>query len=988
MLNLKQQDALTRHIEGEVHWDEPTRRLYATDASVYRELPLCVVIPKNVADLKQCIRFAHRHGLTLIPRTAGTSLAGQCVGKGIVLDISPYFNQILELNVQEQWVRVQPGVVRDDLNRYLRPHGLHFSPNTSTANRAMIGGMVGNNSCGSYSIVYGDTRRHVLAIKAVLSDATEVNFGKLSVEEFRQKCVGNTLENQIYRQLNFELSHPEKQREIREQYPSPRVTRRNTGYAVDELLQCRPFSINGQDFNLCRLLAGSEGTLALFSEITLHLDPLPPAYPVLVCAHFAKLEEALHASVVAMQHAPFAVELMDDVILECTQANIEQRQNRFFVEGTPAAILCVEFAAHTHPDAMQQAHDFISNLQKSGLGYAFPIVQGNYIKRVWELRSAGLGLLSNLKGDAKPVAVVEDTAVAVEDLPAYIAEFSGLMERSGQKSVYYAHAGAGELHLRPILNLKDANDRRAFRAIGEASAHLVKKYGGSLSGEHGDGRVRGEFIPILIGEKNYQLLRRIKQTWDKTGVFNAGKITDAPPMDTDLRYEEGQTNPDIATVLDFSSSGGMMRAIERCNGSGDCRKSAAAGGTMCPSYMASRKERDTTRARANLLREMLTANDQQRKVNVFDSQAVKEILDLCLSCKGCASECPSNVDMAALKAEFMHQYQLLHGVPARSRWIANIGKINKIASAAPRIYNFFSQNNFFSSIVKKQLGIAPKRSFPTLNQQTLRHWYKKNAPALRQKYAPKKGAVLLFADEFTNYNDASIGIAGVELLFALGYDVQIPEHAESGRAHLSKGLLDEARIFAQQNVQIFYEQVFGRNNSRALPVIGIEPSAILGFRDEFVKLLRGEAQDKAQRLAEHTYMLESFLEREAQIGNISPDDFWDEERQLLLHGHCHQKALLSSAASSAFALSLPRHYAVSLIPSGCCGMAGSFGYESEHYELSMAIGELVLFPAVRSAAEKTILVAPGTSCRHQIKDGTGKQSRHPAEVLWEAVKRK
>lgn len=963
---------LAARLDGDLHTDDLLRHIYATDASVYREIPLAVAIPKTVVDIQRIIRFANTHKVPLIPRAAGTSLAGQCVGNGMVVDISKHFNHILEINPKEQWVRLEPGVIRDELNHYLKDHGLFFGPNTSTANRCMLGGMVGNNSCGSSSIVYGSTRDHVLELKGFLSDGTAVVFEPLSKEEFKAKLKGDSLEHRIYQQLWTSLSKSAVKKEIRKQYPKPSIQRRNTGYAIDVLLQSEPFG-GTELFNLSKLVCGSEGTLAFITEIKLHIDPLPPSEGILVCAHFESIELALKATLVAMAHQPFACELMDKIILDCTKGNIEQEKNRFFIEGDPKGVLMVEFRANQIEDAQQKAEALIRDLKTADLGYAYPQLRGADINKAWNLRKAGLGLLSNIPGDAKSVACIEDTAVEVSDLPAYIAEFSQIMADFKQEAIYYAHAGAGELHLRPVLNLKEAKDIDLFRKISEASARLVKKYQGSLSGEHGDGRVRAEFIPLMIGDKNYELLKSIKDCWDPNHILNPGKIVNAPPMDQDLRYLNGGEEADTKTIFDFSESGGLLRMAEKCNGSGDCRKLPLAGGTMCPSYQATRNEKDTTRARANALREFLKKKNEG---NPFYHEELKEVMDLCLSCKGCTSECPSNVDMAALKAEFQYQYHQEKGFPFRSRFIAAFGQLNRIGSLWPALSNWVLSNRLTGGLLKRIVGFAPERSMPKLAGQSLRKWYKRHYEAPSN---PKQ-QVYFFCDEFTNYLDAAIGIKAIQLLSHLGYDVLLISHTESGRAHISKGLLTAARGMAESNVQRF-ASIVGENK----PLLGLEPSAILGFRDEYPKLVDKALQAQAKQLAKHSLLLEEFLYQEIQAGKIKSDAFTDAKVDILLHGHCHQKAL-SSVDYAAWVLALPLNYNVSIIPSGCCGMAGSFGYESEHFEVSMNIGELVLFPTIRKAKENTLIAAPGTSCRHQILDGTGKHALHPVEVLWEALK--
>lgn len=963
-------------LQGELHTGTTMRTLYATDASAYREMPLAVAIPRSEADLKALIQFARKHQAGLIPRTAGTSLAGQVVGNGIVVDVSRHFTGILELNKEERWVRVQPGVIRDELNLFLKPHGLYFGPETSTANRAMIGGMVGNNSCGSNSVVYRSTREHTLEVKALLNDGSEAVFGALSPDDFHAKCEGDSLEAQVYRSVRSMLGNYDNQQEIRRQFPKPTVQRRNTGYAIDLLVETSPFTAGGPDFNFCSLIAGSEGTLCFITEIKLNVVPLPPKESGLLCVHFNTIDESLRANLIALKYKPSASELIDHYILECTKDNIEQRKNRFFVQGDPGAILVVEYARETREAVAGICRQVEAEMREAGLGYHFPVLYGADTKKIWTLRKAGLGLLGNLPGDDKAVPVIEDTAVDVNDLPAYIREFNQILEKHGMFSVHYAHAGSGELHLRPILNLKTREGRRLFRVIAEEIAALVKKYDGSLSGEHGDGRLRGEFIPQMVGEKNYQLMRQLKQAWDPLNIFNPGKIVDTPPMDTFLRYEEDQHTPAFKTFFRYKDQDVLQHA-EQCNGSGDCRKTHLSGGTMCPSYMATRNEKDTTRARANILREFLT---RSTKPNRFDHEEIKEVMDLCLSCKGCKSECPSNVDVAKLKAEFLQHYYDANGVPLRSKLIAGFTTSARIGALAPWAYNLVMTGPGISKLVKKMSGFAADRSMPTLQRQTLRSWYKKRA-AKSENRAGGNRMVYLFCDEFTNYNDTHIGIKAVELLEALDYEVRFTDHQESARTWLSKGLLRKAKQIIDANIKALAPLI--NKNS---PLIGIEPSAILSFRDEYPELCDESLMNKAQQLAQNSFTIEEFLAAEAAKGNIDAARFTRNTGKVLLHGHCQQKAV-GSLQSTVQALTLPVNYAVEVIPSGCCGMAGSFGYEKEHYEISMKIGELVLLPAVRKATSDTIIAAPGTSCRHQIKDGTGRKALHPVEVLWEALER-
>ena len=637
----------------------------------------------------------------------------------------------------------------------------------------------------------------------------------------------------------------------------------------------------------------------------------------------------------------------------------------------------VDLSRDTRAEIEELAMRMEAEMRAAGLGYQYPLLFGEDTKKIWTLRKAGLGLLGNLPGDEKAVAVIEDTAVDVRDLPDYIREFNEILRKHHMTSVHYAHAGSGELHLRPIINLKTKEGHQQYRMIAEEIATLVKKYDGSLSGEHGDGRLRGEFIPQMVGPHNYELMRQIKHTWDPAGIFNPGKIVETPPMDTFLRYEAGQQTPAFQTYFRYKDQNVLQHA-EQCNGSGDCRKTQASGGTMCPSYMATRNEKDTTRARANVLREMLTHSPKE---NRFDHEEIKEVYDLCLSCKGCKNECPSNVDVSKLKAEFLQHYYDSNGVPIRSRLIANFARLSGLASLVPWAWNGVLGTPALRRIANRVVGFHPDRTMPLMGKQTVGRWAKgrgQRAERTPTPHAPRP-VLYLFLDEFTNYNDVEVGQKAIQLFERLGYEVIIPEHGESGRAALSKGMLKYAKTLAERNVRALKDVV-----SAETPLVGLEPSAILTFRDEYPDLVDESLMADAKRIAEHALTFEEFFAREVEAGRIRPEQFTEETRLIKLHGHCQQKAV-SSLVPSKKALSLPRNYTVQLIPSGCCGMAGSFGYEAEHYDISMQIGELVLFPTVRQQPDEVIIAAAGTSCRHQIKDGTSRHAQHPAEILFEAL---
>ncbi len=951
-----------RHLlRGEVFTDDLHRRLYSTDASIYQQRPLGVARPRDEEDCVALVGFAAAHGIPLIPRAAGTSLAGQCVGEGLVVDVSRHMTAILEVDPEGRRARVQPGVILDDLNDHLREFGLMFGPETSTSNRCMIGGMIGNNAAGSHSLVTGTTRENVEEIRAVLADGSLATFGPVDDDELRARAAGDSLEAAIYRDLLDAVgSHRTL---IRESYPRPEIIRRNNGYALDYLASCRPFAGGGRPFNLAPFLCGSEGTLALVTEARLTLIPRP-RHNLVVAAHFRTLDEGTRGTVMALEHRPSAVELLDGAVLELSKRNIEAARHRWWVEGDPGAVLAIEFYDDDADEIHRRAHALVQAFRDAGMGYSFPLVESGRVPEVWAVRKAGLGLLTGVAGDVKPVTVIEDVAVAPADLPAYVGRMQELMERHGLRAVYYGHASVGELHVRPALSLRDPADLETFRAVAGEVADLVAEFDASLAGEHGVGRLRGPYLERVLGSEAYALVRRVKRIFDAEGLFNPGKIVDVPPMDSSLRMSPGRPVPDLDTFLDWTADQGLLRATEKCNGAGACRKSPGRG-TMCPSYQATREELHSTRGRANLFRQLLDSDDPAAALT---SSELKEAMELCLSCKACLSECPSSVDVARLKAEFLQHYHDRHGTPWSTTVLGQFGTFARLGSLLPRL----SSAAMNTGLAKKLLDVDPRREVPALARQTFTAWWRAHRP---HAHAGQRGEAVLYVDEFTNYTDPEVGVAVVEVLEAAGYGLIVPAGLDSGRTQMSKGLVRKARrVFTRSVRELFPHAEAG------LAIVGIEPSAILGFRDEAPDLMEDEElRAMARTVGEAALLFEEFLVREHDAGRLDLLRFRpDTPRKLLLHGHCHQKSIAGIDATVA-ALELIPDARVEVIPSGCCGMAGSFGYH--HYDVSMAIGEQVLFPAVRAAHEETVIVAPGTSCRHQIHDGTERTALHPAQVL-------
>ncbi len=962
---------LNKLLKGEISALDQDTAQFATDASAYREKPLGVVWPRDISDIELLVDFAYKHKIPLIPRGAGTSLAGQVVGSGLVVVTNKYLHRIIEVNTQERWVMVEPGVVLDELNIHLAKNDLFFGPETSTSNRCTIGGMAGNNSCGSHSLVYGSTRDHIIEVHGYLANGEEVVFKEIQNWEFEKKCQQKGLEGDIYREIEQILSNEDNRNEIKREYPHPEIKRRNTGYALDILADMQPFNPDGAPFNMAKLIAGSEGTLMVVSKIKLNLVDTPPKYKALVCAHFKTLNESFDANLIALKHKPVAVELIDDKIIELAGQSAAQQNNRFFIEGDPAALLVIEIAENSEELVQEKVDAIIKELRDHQLGYAYPLVEGSNIKKVWDLRKAGLGVLSNMKGDDRPVAVIEDTAIRPQDLPSFAKDIQTMLKQYNKECVFYAHVGTGELHLRPVLNLKSPHDVILFRKIAKDTAQIVKKYGGSLSGEHGDGRLRGEFIPLMVGDINYKLILRVKKAFDNEELLNPDKIVNTPQMNTSLRYRPENEDKLFPTKMRWEATGGMLRATEKCSGSGDCLKSEIIGGTMCPSFMANRDEKNSTRGRANILREYFTGKLDNDNLYLED---VYEVLKLCLSCKACKSECPSGVDIAKLKAEFMQHYYSQKGVGIKALLIGYYPTINKLMSVTPWLYNTMVRVPVLKSIIAATIGFHTQRELPTLSNRTLKNWSKwhKKSKAIHK-------TIYLFADEFTNYNESYIGIKTVVLLEKLGYRVIIPQHVNSGRTFISKGLIKKAKRVANQNINLLGPMITSQS-----PLIGIEPSAILTFRDEYPDLVNNDLYNTALHVAKHTYTIEEFLANEMEKGRIKQEQFTDASKEIKFHTHCYQKAL-SKTNYTQKVLSFPKNYTAIEIQSGCCGMAGSFGYEKSTFQLSKKIAEMKLLPEVRKSAATTLIAAAGTSCRHQIKDGSEREAQHPVEILFDAL---
>tara|TARA_R100001143_G_scaffold63387_1_gene70109 strand:+ start:45268 stop:48201 length:2934 start_codon:yes stop_codon:yes gene_type:complete len=954
------------HLGEAIHKDELTRRLYATDASIYEEMPTGVSFPKNIHDIQKLVLKSIDEGFTITARSAGTSLAGQTTGNGIIMDVSRHMTSIKEFDPKLRTVKLEPGVIRDTLNRTLAEHGLQFGPDTATTNRCMIGGMIGNNSCGSFSIKHGTTREHTLEIDTVLSDGSIVTFKALTANELDAKCNQGDLEGHIYREM-IDLLNKHKD-DIPKHYPHPDIKRRNTGYALDRLCDMDPITPGGRPFNLAELLCGSEGTLALTASAKLNIVPLPKVKN-LVIPQFQSLHDAMLATVEAVKWAPAAVELVDDIILNATKGNIEQRKNRFFLEGDPACLLIIQFEGDTEEEITAKATGLTDRLKELGLGYAHPtLIDPVLMPRVWELRKAGLGLLMGLGAESRSPTFVEDTAVRVEDLPAYVKDFQEILKKHNTTCVFYAHASVGELHLRPMMDITKPEGLQTMKEMAHEVALLVKKYRGSLSGEHGDGRTRAPFIEIVLGKEMIPVLKRVKQIWDPENRFNPGKITDPKPIDSDLRFSPDYVSPDVETTFQWRNQGGFAGAIELCNGAGVCRKLAQSGGTMCPSYHATRDEKDSTRGRANVFRQLFSGEQK----DAFQSEELKEALEYCLSCKACKSECPANVDMAKMKAEFTHGWHREKGFTLGEYFFGHPEKFYPVASIFSGLTNFVNRQKPVKMLLEKLLGVDSRRNLPEFASEPFMKWYQKN----HQKYEKQGGRdVVLLVDLFTNYHDPEVAISALKVLHYLGYNVTVPGIFPTGRPQLSKGFLDHAKQICVENIKRLFP--YAKNE---IPIVGLEPSELLTLRDEYLDLCEDSDLESAKQISDNTFLWEEFLNIE--LATAEPMNTGD-GRSVFVHGHCHTKALIGN--DSLLQAFRQMGFKPVELKTGCCGMAGSFGYQSDKYELSMKIGDEVLFPSLGELPDDAIICSPGFSCRHQIADGVQMRSQHPAVIMANAI---
>ena len=949
-------EELRRDVDGEVRADRMSRLLYSTDASIYQVEPIAVVIPRTAEDVIAVLTTAGRNGVPVLPRGGGTSLAGQTVNHAVVIDFSKYMRKVLEVNVEEQWVRTQPGIILDELNDEIQNTGLMFAPDPSTSNRGNVGGALGNNSCGAHSIVWGKTVDNTLGLSAVLANGDTATFAASSGDSLDAKRRLSGLEGDIYRRLDA-IGQGSRD-EVLQRYP--KIQRRVSGYNLDELL-------DSNSLDMARFVVGSEGTLLAITDATLKLVPRPK-YKALTVIHFHELIESMEATVAALELSPTAVEHIGGMIVRQAQANLEYSRMTGFIEGSPDSLLVVEFTGDSQSEVESKVDACAAHMAKRGLGYSTKkLLTSSEQAMVWNVRKAGLGLMMNVPGEAKPLPFVEDTAVPPDSLPQFVARFDEIVKEHGTEAGYYGHASVGCLHIRPLVDLKRQDGVAKMASIANAVSDLVLEFGGSMSGEHGDGRARSVWNEKMFGPRIYDAFRQVKQAFDPAGIMNPGNIVASPPMTENLKIGPSYRPLEVTTGFRFAQEGSFAHAIEMCNGQGACRKLT---GTMCPSYMVTRDEEHSTRGRANALRSAMSG---ALPVDSLTGERLREVLDLCLECKGCKAECPSNVDMAKLKYEFSYRYHKANGYPLRNRMLANASQLGRLGSFFAPLSNWAMDMGVFKELAESMAGIDRRRSLPPFASQTFSQWFRARGGA--QIEGPPERRVVLFSDTFTEYNYPDLGRAAVKVLEHMRYEVIVPKPLCCGRPMLSKGMLDNAKRNALKNVASVLPYV-----EQGAKLVGLEPSCILSFRDDYVDLLDGE---KARRVSENTMLIEEFV-LHAQENDGAAIRYSKEPGRVMLQGHCHQKALVGTGKAMTVLSQIPG-CEVTEIPSGCCGMAGSFGLEKEHYDVSMKIGEQVLFPAIRDRQNGAGVVSEGMSCRHQIEDGTGVKAKHLVEVLADAI---
>jgi len=945
---------IKKRVEGDLRFDRTSRLLYSTDASIYQIEPIGVVVPRHRGDVQAVIEVANKLGVTVLPRGGGTSLAGQAVGHSIVLDFSKYMQNVLEVNKEELWCRVQPGLVQDELNAHVRGMGLQFGPDTSTSNRATIGGMIGNNSSGAHSLTYGKTLDHVIELTVLLADGSEAVLKDVSADAVESKSRADTIEGRAYREVS-RLAQQHKN-EILARYP--KIMRRVSGYNLDEFVKSQPF-------NLSRMVVGSEGTLATIVEAKMRLVP-KPKWTAMDVIHFNDDIEALECAQVVLQTKPYAMESTDKMVLNLARGNIEQSRKLGFVQGTPDSLLMVEYAGESEDEVKEQVDKLEEVRRRERIGYASTLAfKPEEVKAIWGVRKAGLGLLLGMKGDKKPIAFVEDTAVAPAKLPEFIRRFREVVSRHDTIAGYYGHCSVGCMHIRPLINLKDESEKTKMVSIANAISDLVLEFNGAMSGEHGDGLARSHFNAKLFGPALYGAFRQIKRAFDPKNLMNPGKIVDAPAMTESLKISPQYKPWEPRTTLDFAGQGGFARAVEMCSGMAECRKKL--DGTMCPSYMGTLDEEHSTRGRANALRNAISGRTPEAE---FTGKRLYEVMDLCLECKACKAECPSNVDMAKLKYEFLDHYHRANGLPLRNRIFGGIAALNRLGSTFAPVSNWLANSAINRWLMEVFAGIDRRRPLPAFAGETFADWFGTH----RSEGDWAKGEVVLFHDTFNNFNTLNVAIAATRFLETSGYRVVLADKKCCGRPMISKGMLSQAKENAAWNVDKLAPYA-----EKGTPIVGLEPSCLLTLRDEYPEFIRTSA---AKKVAENSFLLEEFVMRESKEGRLTLARTGG-GKQALLHGHCHQRALVGTAPT--IAMLKAAGYDVSEVDSGCCGMAGSFGFEKEHYDLSTKIGNRRLAPAVKSAGLDIEIVAPGISCRQQIEHLAQRQAMHPAELLWEGI---